>query len=120
MCAGLQCPLNPFRSLLQGSFQKAFSHKTNICGGRLMAYARFQANDPRSWTAASLNNWIYVDDLDQVETALHTIAALQSDAPSSKPSVRAADTSPEFIPHICSARMNQILASGTQPWSWVS
>jgi hypothetical protein len=64
--------------------------------------------------------WTYVDDLDQVETALHTIAALQSDAPSSKPSVRAADTSPEFIPHICSARMNQLLASGTQPWRWVS
>jgi hypothetical protein len=44
----------------------------------------------------------------------------ESDAPSFKPSVRTAGTSPEFIRHLCSSRMNQIPASGTQSASWVS
>jgi hypothetical protein len=55
MFAGWQCSLKPFQLSLQDSFQKAFSHKTSLCGGRRMAYARFQANNPRSWAAASLN-----------------------------------------------------------------
>jgi hypothetical protein len=64
------------------------------------------------------SNWCryFGNSADSSATRIHGPHCL----PCSMPSVDTADSSPGFIRHLCSARMNQIPASGTQSGSWVS